>query len=328
MKIEQLRSGSYRIREQRDGHRVSIVVDKKPTQNEARELLEQQFKLKPVKREYRTLTFEQAYEAYMEAKSNLLSPSTIRGYKNMFRNLPEDFKRMRIFDISNIDVQKIVNDYAADHSPKSVANLYGLITTVLKMFDIINIHATLPQKKKMDVYIPTKDEAKRFFEAAKGSRYEACFLLASMGLRRSEIRALTLDDLKGNELTINKALVLGDNGDALKGTKTTDSTRTLVLPPYLVELINRQGYIYRGSQSGLTDELRRIQDKAGIPHFSLHKFRHFFASYMHDEGYSDKVIQALGGWSSSSVLDRVYKHAMNQDEARQSIAADMGNLFS
>ncbi len=327
MYVEKLPSGSFRYRALLNGQKVSITTKKKISDSEAVRLMSEKIKAAPKAPERALMTFSDAYAKYIEVKSKVLSPSTMRGYGNMFRNLPDTFKSKRIYDISSIDVQKIVNDYSADHSPKSVSNIYGLITTVLKMFDITNIRATLPQKKKTAVYIPTTDEAKRFFEAAKGSQYEACFLLASMGLRRSEIRCLTLDDLDGNVLTIDKALVLGEHGDVLKGTKTTDSTRTLVLPPYLVELINKQGFIYRGSQSGLTDELGRIQDKAGIPRFSLHKFRHFFASYMHDLGFSDKQIQDAGGWKTDSVMKTVYQHAMDMDKAKAAMASRMGELF-
>ena len=40
--------------------------------------------------------------------SKVLSPSTMRGYSNMFRNLPDDFKSKRIYDISNVDDRMII----------------------------------------------------------------------------------------------------------------------------------------------------------------------------------------------------------------------------
>lgn len=328
MHVEKLPSGSYRYREYINGKKVSLTVKKKISDREALLLMSEKVKTLPSEPQRALTTFSDAYAKYIEVKSKVLSPSTLYGYRNVYKNIPQSFKDKRIYEITKIDVQKLVNDYSADHSPKSVSNYYGLITTVLRMYEI-NITATLPQKEKKTPYIPSPEEVRRFFEKAKGSQYEASFLLAAMGLRRSELRAATLDDLdENNVLTINKALVLGNDGYVVKGTKTTDSTRTLVLPPYLADLIRRQGFIFKGSQTGLDNELKRIQRECGIPHFSIHKFRHFFASYLHDLGYSDKAVQEAGGWKSDSVLKTVYQHALDTDKKKAEMANKMGDLFS
>jgi integrase len=69
-----------------------------------------------------------------------------------------------------------------------------------------------------------------------------------------------------------------------------------------------------------------IQKKLGIPHFSLHKMRHFFASYMHQLGMSDKQIQEAGGWKTDGIMKTVYQHAMNMDEAKKKMADSIGGL--
>ena len=48
--------------------------------------------------------------------------------------------------------------------------------------------------------------------------------------------------------------------------------------------------------------------------------RHFFASYMHEKGYTDKQIQEMGGWKTPYVLNTVYKHAMNMDDVKEEMA--------
>ncbi len=56
-------------------------------------------------------------------------------------------------------------------------------------------------------------------------------------MRRSEICALTLDDLDADIIHINKALVQNDSLEwVIKTTKTTSSTRNIVIP---VELANK-----------------------------------------------------------------------------------------
>ncbi len=89
---------------------------------------------------------------------------------------------------------------------------------------------TLPQKVKNEPYIPSDDDIKRILECAKDTEYEIPIILACYGLRRSEICALTLDDLDGDVIRINKAKVMNEDAKWVeKTTKTTSSTREFVI---------------------------------------------------------------------------------------------------
>ena len=186
----------------------------------------------------------------------------------------------------------------------------------------------LPQKEKKDVYIPTEDDIKRLLHEFKGNKYEPFIVLATMGLRRSEICALTPDDLNGNVLTINKALVQNDKKQwVIKTTKTESSTRTIVIPDEVVELLNKNGF-YKGNPENLYFALQRAQKRLGIKSFPLHKLRHFFASYMHDLGYSDKQIQEFGGWKTDAIMKTVYQHAMEMNKVKNNMANNIGSLMN
>ena len=327
MNISKLKSGSYRIRETRKGKTYSVTVDHKPTQAEARALLDDMQRKNPVLVSNRSVTFSQAYEGFKETKGSILSPSTLKGYRTAFRGLPEWFCDMQIADIEPRHIQKVVNDYSVDHSPKTVKNLHCFVSTVLRLYGHTDTSVTLPQAQQGPVYIPSKEDVSRLLKAVSGSKYEVPIRLGIYGLRRSEIMALTPADLSpDNVLTIDKALVEGEAGSVLKSTKTTQSTRTIVLDPELADLIRQQGTVYDGSPSRLTMAVMAYEDAAGIPHFSLHKLRHFFASYMHELGYSDKQIQSAGGWSTDLVMKKVYTHAMEMDEAKRGMAENLSQL--
>ena len=151
--------------------------------------------------------------------------------------------------------------------------------------------------------------------------------MATLGLRRSEICALTPEDLNGNVLTINKALVMNSDKEwVVKTTKTESSTRTIVLPDELVRLLNDNGF-YKGNPENLYFALRRSQKRLGIHLFPLHKLRHFFASYMHDLGYTDKQIQEFGGWKTDAIMKTVYQHAMEMDRVKANMATNIGLLM-
>ena len=320
MNITELPSGSYRIREMVDGKLYSITTKRRPTDKIARRLLDEIV----VKKSTGGRTFKAAAETYIEAKYNILSPATIRGYNSMLRNIPESFLCADCANIDTLLVQQTINEYSRTHSAKSTHNLNGFILSVLRLFNPdINIHTTLPQIPRKNVYTPSQDDVKRLLEASIDTEYYACLYLASLSLRLSEICALDLSDLDGNKLTVNKAYIRGEKGYTLKETPKTDaSNRTIILPDNLVKWITEHGYIYRLYPNQAEKYLHRVLPQLGIPFFSIHKLRHFFASYAHDMGYSDAVIQSVGGWSSDYVMKKIYRHAMAENEAVKSISSD------
>ena len=323
MTIEKLPSGNYRIKEMRNGKTYRITVDHKPTKSEAKELVE-----KRIGSYSNPNSFECAADVYIKSKENVLSPATIRGYRSIINNMDESFRKLPLDKITLQVLQTYINNYSATHSPKSVRNLNGFVIAVLKYNGSDVQSPRLPQKEKKPVYIPTEEDVRRILQEFKGHKYEAFIILATMGLRRSEICALTPGDLKGNVLTINKALVQDENKQwVIKSTKTTESTRTIVIPDTVVKLLKERGF-YEGNPENLYFCLSRAQKRLGIPHFPLHKLRHFFASYMHDLGYSDKQIQEFGGWKTDEVMKTVYQHAMEMDKVKNAMANNISGLIS
>jgi len=328
MTIEKLPSGSYRITQMEKGkrYRITVSLDHRPTNAEAVKLIGKVMNRKPPKV---NMTFNDACNAFIESKDNILSPSTVREYKRTKERIPVTFSSKHINDITSLDLQALVNRWSADLAPKTVRNYYAFVSAVLKSVEIELKIPQLPQREKTEPYIPTENDIKAIQAQFKGTPYEIPFFLLCLGLRRSELCALTIDDLEGNVLTINKALVQDDTKKwIVKKTKTTDSTRTIVLPKNIADRIHKQGYIYNGSPTTLYTVLIRAQKKAGVPQFKLHALRHFFASYMHEKGYTDKQIQEMGGWKTPYVLNTVYKHAMNMDDVKEEMAEQISIVLA
>lgn len=320
MTIEKLPSGSYRIREMRDGVTYSVTVKHKPSHKEAVDLIED--KIEHLNNPH--MAFLVSARSYIEIKRNVLSPSTVRGYNAILRNMPTWFTIKDITEIDDLTLQRLVSEYSATHTPKYTRNVYGFVRAVIRLFiPSSTISATLPQNVRREPYTPSHDDVKRLLEYTYDTPYYVPLYLSALSLRRSEIMALSLDDLNGNNLTINKALVPCDNGYILKPTPKNDaSNRVITLPDELVNKIKSQGFIFEYNPHAIDGYLRRTLPKLGIPVFSVHKLRHYFASYAHELGYSDALIQSLGGWSTDHVMKSVYRHAMEKDEARESIAKD------
>jgi integrase len=319
MTIEK-RGKSYRIKEMVKGTTYTVTVPYKPSKKEAYELIQSKINHAPG-----VMNFREASREYIETKKAVLSPSTITGYESIHKNIPEWFGDLDITQITDYDLQKLISEFSISHSPKSTHNLYGFVRASIRLFlPQSSICATLPQKVRHEAYTPTRDDIQKILHEAEDTPYYIPIYLATLSLRNSEICALSIFDLNGDYLTINKALVQSPDGYVLKSTPKTDkSNRVIKLPHELAERIRKQGYIYKGYPLQITRFLSRTQAKLAMPHFGIHRLRHYFASYAHDLGYSDAVIQAVGGWSSDYVMKSVYRHAMSKSEAVENMVNDM-----
>ena len=317
MKIERLPSGKYRVRKQINKRTVTLTFDRKPTQAEVLRIMSERAETIPLKG-----SFQSRAEEYIHLRNDVISPSTIPGYESTLNNLPEWFRMMDISCITQADIQRLVNEHSANHAPKTTHNVHGFVSAVIGQFrPNMKIHTTLPQEVVYEPYMPSYEEVKMILDESKDDiRYHIPFELALMGLRRSEICALTLDDIGGNLLTINKAKVKDRNGKwVIKTTKTKNSTRKVFIPDFLVEEIKAKGEIFNGYPNTILVALNRYQDKLGIQRFRLHDCRHFFASYAHDKGMSDADIIATGGWKTDYTMKRVYRHEMKAKESQEII---------
>lgn len=331
MKIEKLPSGSYRVRKMYKGKTFTIIFQGKPTQKEV--MLKMAEKMERVQENEKSMIFKTAAEKYIESKRNILSPSTIRGYNGIIKQISDSFLKENIYDIDAMDVQKEINRFSKGHSPKSVYNFHGFISSILGMFcPNLKLNTTLPQKVKNEPYIPSDEDIKKILEYAKDTEFEIPITLACYGMRRSEICALTPEDIEGDVVTISKALVQDEKRNwIVKQTKTVESTRKIIIPIEIAEKIKEQGYVYKGHPGKISDYLYRTQKKLGIEKFSIHKLRHYFASKMSALNIPEADILKMGGWETDYVMKSVYRHSMMEKEenAKREAAEKLRNtLFS
>lgn len=74
-------------------------------------------------------------------------------------------------------------------------------------------------------------------------------------------------------------------------------------------MIKEKGYIYKAHPYSISDKMNKVQDDLGIPRFSIHKLRHYFASKMLTIT-DTKTVQALGGWKTDSVMKTIYANSI------------------
>ena len=283
-----------------------------------------------------SLTVEKAIEKYIETKSAILSPSTVRGYKGIKESRIEEIKTTQLFDLTQDKIQRWVNSLSRSHSPKTVANAHGLISAVLREYhpDMV-LHTTLPQKVRPDIQIPTEAELIRIIDAARGTKYELPITFAIwLGLRQSEIVGLTWSCIKGDTLQIRQAIVMGEDGPTQKGTKSYSGKREIRLPPYIQNLLADQPrdneFIVNLSGKAIYSGFSRICEKACVPHFRFHDLRHANASVMLAVGVPDKYSMKRMGHATNNMLKTTYQHTIKEKELAfdQTIDTEFEKMFT
>ena len=328
MKIEKLPSGSYRVRKTNNKKTYTLIFDSKPTQSEVTKALSDLIsKDTPTD----STTFKICAEKYIDSKKNVLSPSTIKEYSSMCRRLSGWFIDMKISSIEQKHINKQINELALDKKPKTVACMHGFMSAVLGVYrPDLNISTRLPQKAKNEPYIPTDDDVKKILANVKGTEFEIPIILACYGMRRGEICALQVDDIENDIVHINKSLVQNEKKEwVVKSTKTTESTRDIVIPMNVADKIREQGYVYKGFPGSISNHLSKVEAQLGIPHFSIHKLRHYFASKLSSMNVPEADILKLGGWETDHVMKRVYRHSMmdKETEKKRDISSKLGASF-
>lgn len=322
MNIEK-HGNTYRVKKMYKGTLYRVSFDHKPTEREVTLAMAEVMKEDKPKEKG---TFESFARRYVDSKDKILSPASIRTYNMLIDRLSDGLKATNIYDITQEQIQKEINNYSIDHAPKTVRALHGFISSVLNMYrPQMTLKTALPRLQKEKGYQPTTEDIKRVLEAVRGSEYSIPFQLGILGLRRGEICALTLDDLKGNELTINKTVVYNKGWMIKQAAKTDESNRVIYIPDKLADEIRTKGVIYDGDPKRLNKHLQRIQTQLDIPTFRFHDLRHYFASYASTLGIPEADIMAMGGWKSDHVFKSIYRDSMN--ESRRQSMQTIGNCI-
>ena len=271
------------------------------------------------------LTVSEAVLRYIEAKAGVISPSTLKAYYSTRKNHVEGSALGSVYlnDLTTKDIQIWISDLARDHSAKSVKNMAALVRSSIEMFlPDFRWKVTLPQAVPAQLYCPSDDDIKRLLAEIKEKdpeMYRAVLLAAFGPMRRSEICALTSADIRGNLVTVNKAMVYDEIGKpVIKTTKTVSSNRVIEYPDFVIQALRGvNGSIVTSAPDVLSNRFKRTVKRLGGPQFRFHDLRHYACSIMHSIGIPNRYIQERGGWATNSCMTRVYQNVIDLEKKKQ-----------
>lgn len=207
-----------------------------------------------------------------------------------------------------------------------------------------------PRKAHQEMQVLTASQARQFLNAVVDQPDAALFTLAlATGMRRGELLGLKWQDIdfQGSLLRVRRTLnrvptVLGEGAGLLVESepKTMQSRRSIVLPGFAVEALQRQkqvqiewkryagaaweehGYVFTTPlgryihPNTLYARFKALLKKAGLPAIRFHDLRHSVASLLLSSGVHPKVVQEILGHSQISMTMDIYSHVlpiMHQD---------------
>ncbi|HEX3016393.1 MAG TPA: site-specific integrase [Caproicibacter sp.] len=299
-------------------------ADKKQAEFEAAEFLVKRKK----ENKAENLTFKAASDQYIQNKANLLSPSTLRGYRIMQNNAFPDVEKETIGKLAvNNSFQKQMNENAKKYAAKSLKNQLGFITAVMGYFNYHIDRITIKPREKKKILVPTKSDSVKIIMLLRTAPEIECqaLLALSCSLRQSEIAALTPADISGNSVHVHGALVPNEKGELVyKPTnKSSAGTRTDTMPDYLAKRmeerckgLNSTDYIFSLPPDAVLYRFKRLLKANGLPPYTVHSLRHCFAATLHAMHVPDKYIMEMGGWDTDSVMKDIYQYAF-EDETQK-----------
>lgn len=327
MKIPEPRklpSGSWNVRIMIDGESYSIT---KPTKKAClAEAAALKTGIKKVKQVQTGRTLDAAINRYIEQRQNILSPSTVAGYRRIQRQRFQSSMHLDVHKTTPDQWQRIVNREAKLCSPKTLKNSWGFIASVIAEETGERIRVTLPQKIDNSKGYLKYDEIPLFLAALEGDVAYIPALLALSSLRMSEVLGLRWDavDLKNGVLYIRETAVRDEHGELIrkKATKNSTSRRTVPIIQPLQEALEAEDhtgkYVVNITEGTIRRHYKEASERAGVPYVGAHGLRHSFASLACHLGMREETAMQVGGWADYHTMKKIYTHVTAEDIVQDS----------
>ena len=324
-----LKSGVYRIQLKLGGKSIMAYGDTEAQCKKQAALIKSEHLAGKVIQTKCRYTVSEAIDQYIADKK--LSPSTVRGYRSIQKNV---FQTAIPQMADSINWQKVIDN--DQHSPKTVKNAWGLIKSVLKHIGITPPEVTLPAVVSNERDFLQPEQISPFLDAMRGNECEIAALLGLHSLRRSEILDVTFADVDLDKGIINVrgAAVVDENGDLVHKTENKDATSTREVPimiPRLTELLTENfkeatDYLVTCYPNKIYKAVNAACEAKGLPLIGVHGLRHSFVSLAYHLGWSELTTMRVAGYADYNTMRKIYTHLAESDKNKD--VSDMKKFFA
>lgn len=274
------------------------------------------------KKKTECITLSKAIDRYISSKDAVLSPETVRTYRNYQNKRFPSLMDMEVSAITPAVAQAAVNAETRSCATKTVHNAWGFVNTVISSVtgQKLNIRTAQVVSEEHAWLMP--EEIKLFCTAIAGQPCEIGALLALSSLRRSEILALTWDniDLAHRVIHVRGAMVYGENNKLVTKKQNKNKTSRRDVPIMMNQLYDvlsaapiKSGRVMNCAPNTLCKQINRICKENSLPKIGVHGCRHSFASLAAHLRLPEPVAMEIGGWADSKTMRNIYTHVSKLD---------------
>ena len=315
------------------------------------------------------MTLSEWLDTWLEDyKEGTIRPTTLDCYRRYIENyIKPELGHKQISLISSQDIQRMYNrlkkngrihEHPEDGyalSDATVNHIHTMLHGAMK--DAVQAHIiprnptegpTAPKPNYKPKRILNEQELDTFMETIRKDEvwYEFFYTELMTGLRRGEICGLMWKDFdeKKGMLSVCRTLHSKSMGlFALGATKTSNGTRTIILPQSIVELLRQRKkravsqWIFTNpvspelpmSPESAYHRLKALLKQAGLPDIRFHDLRHTFATHALASGVDAKTLSGILGHTNASFTLDTYTHVTSdmQQQASGIVGGFMEDLF-
>ena len=303
-------------------------------------------------------TTEEMVNEYLETRKVNLKPYSYSIVKNiLYKHFISYFKDLDLNKLSPSDINNYYLSIAKlKLKNKTKNNIISSVMVLIEWLDLMEyISVSISRKFKQIIKMfpmterPKSDyltieEIKKLIDSIEITDLESAReklmieVLSFSGLRKSELRALTFNDVDMKHCTINinkQIQTITNNGvteDILVKYTKTNSNRIVNLPKWLIKDIKEYHSYYSKYVKQVKEEyndiifpykvvrinriLNRHLKNANLKHIKVHDLRHSYCTMLYENGADSKFVQKQLGHSSDRTSRDIYEHLTNKMELK------------
>lgn len=271
--------------------------------------------------DFNIITFgEWLYLWFDTYKKPYLKACSLRNIEQQIRlHTPVWLKDMILRNITQFDIDRALSTMQQGRTQKYARQVwYSALKKALQLGivekNVVSLTDNIRYKKKKSKAL-TITEQKEFLEKLEKSKYKWLMLFyIHTGVRRAEALSLKWVDIDYESKSI-----------LIKGTKTDDSERYIVLTPAVYDIlfqqkeylgkINKMGeFVFPYNKQTASKNFKKL-----CPNHHLHDLRHTFITRCAECGVNVVVCQQLVGHSTADMTVNVYTHVMDEFKRKEAL---------
>ena len=279
-----------------------------------------------------TLRVGEYLDRWLPTVKDTVKERTWRRHEEVVRlHLKPAIGKIKIRDLNPLDVQELYRmKLNLGFSPRTVQIVHTTLYKALKQavrWSLISRNVTEavmpPKSQKKDVRTLSSKEVRRLFEAVKGQKFEALYVLAvTTGMRQGELLGLKWDDvdLAKGVLQVKRTIWAGQATPPKSAKGNRSVTLTRMAKEALKKHKERNGsaeWVF-ATRAGTPVSCHNLINRswwpllkdAGLPRIPFHNLRHTCATLLLVEGLHPKLVQELLGHADITTTLNTYSHVL------------------